>query len=337
MPDMPPLRIKGNESVPLTWFQADGYVLTGLPAEWDRPGPVGAGRAAAEGLLRDRERDRKLAMLTCLSQHRWLTTTQVEALFFTYIRGAQRNLRRLEEWGLIHRGHRMDPNTGAANWRKYPDLFLLSARGAWVLAHSQRTDPQPFISRAFNAFNYRLHILHAVGVNDFFATLVRASRGLNEGLYHWVGDDGVRRTFQERGEDVAPDGWGRYLTEAAEIYFYLEWDRGTEPPARLRAKAAAADKAGAGHVLWVAPRPARETALRSVLQASKSERPAWTTHVGLLQEHGPLSGIWQPSPGGGRRQRLAELPGQPRTDRQLEDCLGRPGWWKRRPGGTEGM
>jgi hypothetical protein len=105
MPDMPPLRIKGNESVPLTWFQADGYVLTGLPAEWDRPGPVGAGRAAAEGLLRDRERDRKLAMLTCLSQHRWLTTTQVEALFFTYIRGAQRNLRRLEEWGLIHRGH----------------------------------------------------------------------------------------------------------------------------------------------------------------------------------------------------------------------------------------
>jgi hypothetical protein len=290
---------------------------------------------AAEGLLRDRDRDRKLAVLTCLSQHRWLTTSQVEALFFTYSRGAQRQLRRLEEWGLIHRGHRMDPNTGASNWRKYPDLFLLSARGAWVLAHSQRTDPKPLITRAFNAFNYRLQILHAVGANDFFANLIRASRGLDEGLYHWVGDDGVRRTFQERGDDVAPDGWGRYLTETEEIYFYLEWDRGTEPSPRLRAKAAAADKIG-HHVLWVAPWPAREQGIRSALQASNGARPAWTTHVGLLRERGPLGEIWQPSRAGGRRQRLSELPGRPRTERQLEDCLGRPGWWKSRPGGTEG-
>ncbi|PZR85314.1 MAG: hypothetical protein DLM67_26050 [Candidatus Nephthysia bennettiae] len=320
----------------MSWFQADGYVLTGLPAEWEPPGPAGAGRAAAEGLLQDRERDRKLAMLTCLSQHRWMTTTEVEALFFTSSRGAQRQLRRLEEWGLVHRGHRTDPHVGG-NWRKYPDLFLLSARGAWVLAHSQRTEPQELIRRAFYAFSNRLHILHGVGVNDFFASLVRASRELpDQGLYHWVGDDSTRRKFQEQGEDIAPDGWGRYLTESEEIYFYLEWDRGTEPSARLRAKAAAADHAG-HHVLWVAPSPAREQGIRSALQASNSQGTSWTTHIGQLQEHGPLGEIWQPGPGDGHRQRLTELPGRPRSERQLEDCLGRPGWWLRRPGGTEGM
>jgi len=37
------------------------------------------------------------------------------------------------------------------------------------------------------------------------------------------------------------------------------------------------------------------------------------------------------------RRSLTELPGRPRGALQVEDCLGKPGWWERRPGGTEGM
>jgi hypothetical protein len=277
-----------------------------------------------------------MAILACLGQHHYLTTGHVEALFFTYPRGAQRHTRKLEGWGLVHRWHQMEPRE-VGGWRRHPDLFLLSDRGAKVLALSQRSDPAPIAKRAAAAFRYALHIDHALGVNGFFASLIQASRALpDQGLYHWVGDDGVRRAFQDRNTDLAPDGWGRYLTERREIGFYLEWDQGTEHPQRLHAKAAAAAEAGRGQVLWVAPWLAREDAIRAAIARHLGQRTAWTTHVDLLREQGPLGQIWQPCPGDGRRQRLSELPGQPNTERQLTDCLGRPGWWKRRPGGTEG-
>ena len=69
------------------------------------------------------------------------------------------------------------------------------------------------------------------------------------GLYHWLGDDGIRAAFQERDPELSPDGFGRYLTADAEIGFHLEWDSGTERPQRLRAKARAAQAAVRGHVL----------------------------------------------------------------------------------------
>ena len=39
---------------------------------------------------------------------------------------------------------------------------------------------------------------HALGVNGFFASLIAASTRLpDRGLYHWFGDDGVRRAFAD--------------------------------------------------------------------------------------------------------------------------------------------
>jgi hypothetical protein len=232
----------------------------------------------------------------------------------------------------------MEPRE-VGGWRKCPDLFLLTARGAYVLGRYRRIEARPLIRRAFSAFHHAYHLEHAMGVNSFFASLIAASEQLpDQGLYHWLGDDGVRRAFSEQDPELAPDGFGRYLTESAEIGFHLEWDAGTEPPTRLRAKARAALGAARGHVLWVAPWPAREQTIRSALERESSGRVTgfWTTHAGLLRDQGPLDAVWRALEQAERRT-LTALPGRARSALEIEDCLGKPGWWERRPGGTEGM
>jgi len=47
------------------------------------------------------------------------------------------------------------------------------------------------------------------------------------GLYQWVGEEDCRRRYRA---ELAPDGWVRLLTPVGDVLFFLEWDRGTEPP-----------------------------------------------------------------------------------------------------------
>jgi hypothetical protein len=279
-----------------------------------------------------------MAALTCLGQHHYLTTAHLQTLLASNARPTQKRMRRLEEWGLVTRWHQMEPRE-IGGWRRHPDIFLLTAQGAHVLARYRRIEPRPLIRRAFSAFHYAYHLEHALGVNGFFASLAGASQQLaDQGLYHWLGDDGIRRAFTDQDPELSPDGYGRYLAEDAEIGFHLEWDAGTEPPQRLRAKARAALGAARGHVLWVAPWPAREQTIRSALERESSGRVAGfhTTHAGLLRDLGPLGPVWRSLEQSDRR-RLTTLPGRTRSALQVEDCLGKPGWWERRPGGTEGM
>src|SRR5881398_1739836 len=75
------------------------------------------------------------------------------------------------------------------------------------------------------------HVTHDLEANAFFVALARASAPLlDQGLYHWVGERGCWRAYQEAHElGPIPDGWGRYLLPEGEIIFFLEWDRGTVP------------------------------------------------------------------------------------------------------------
>jgi len=150
----------------------------------------------------------------------------------------------------------------------------------------------------------------------------------------------MRRNHQERGADVAPDGWGRYLIASQEVRFSLEWDRGTEAPQRLGHKAAAHLGLGAGgNVLVVVPGATRESSIRAAIQRVLPARPAvrfWTTHAGLIREHGPLGALWLDVDGGEARRSLVELPARPGAGLRVDDCLCKPGWWDRRPGGGEG-
>ncbi|MDQ6637438.1 MAG: replication-relaxation family protein [Candidatus Dormibacteraeota bacterium] len=351
MPEIEPGENRESDPLALKWFQAEGRTIFVRPQDWEEAAAQGAGAEArprdglAGALLRDRRRARDMAVLACLGQHHYLTTGHLEALFAGGYghenRLAQRLSRKLEEWGLLTRWYQMVPPVEKGGWRRQCDVFLLTARGAHALARYRRIDPKPLKRRAFSAFHFAYHLEHALGTNGFFASLILASRRLpDQGLYHWLGDDGVRRAYADEDPELSPDGFGRYLTEEAEIGFHLEWDAGTEPPQRLRSKARAALDTARGHVLWVAPSSAREQTIRSALErASESGgRVAgfWTTNVGLLRGHGPLGEVWRGLEQDDRRQ-LAVLPGRARSALRIGDCLGKPGWWERRPGGTEGM
>src|SRR5439155_24069626 len=210
MPEIDPGRNRESDPLALKWFQAEGRTIFVRPQDWEPEADV---RSLTGVLLRDQGRTRDMAVLATLGQHHYLTTGHVEALFFTSPRGAQRRMRKLEEWGLATRWHQMEPPAEKGGWRRHCDVFLLTARGATVLAHYLRSEPRPLIKRAFSAFHYAFHLDHALGALDFFASLVHASRDLaDQGLYHWLGDDGVRRALEESDPELAPDGWGRYLT-----------------------------------------------------------------------------------------------------------------------------
>ena len=175
--------------------------------------------------------------------------------------------------------------------------------------------------------------------------------------------NGKRRS--RLGESApASDGWGRYLTPSGEVFFDLEWDRGTESLQRLDQKVRSyigyfknRRNAELHHVLFVLPHPARE---KAVLGRIQQELPTfalsccryWLTNRPLLEKAGPLAEIWlyasppkEPmddiglrwrAPAPGQRLGLAELPARRRQPRDLLACVGKPGWWHRRPGGPEG-
>ena len=107
------------------------------------------------------------------------------------------------------------------------------------------------------------------------------------------------------------------------------------------------------HILFVVPTDDREDKLQYTIWR---ERPHfghdtccsfWTTTAYRLRTWGPLGAIWLPvevrateAPAQDvtklrRRTPLNQLaPIQP-NDRPIDDCLGKPSWWERRPGGGQ--
>ena len=311
---------------------------------------------------------RDLAILMCLEAYRYLNLHQLELLFFPSSRAAQIRLKQLKDFGLLQRWKVIEP----PGITRRPSVFLLSPRGARVLAASRSEDPTSLVRQARMAELHCLNVTHDLEANDFFVDLSVASHDLpDQGLSHWVGEATMRSVFrggQRRsrlGESApASDGWGRYLTPGGEVIFDLEWDRGTESLQRLGQKIRSyigyfknRRDAELHHVLFVLPHPAREEA---VLNRIKKELPTfalsccryWSTNRPLLESLGPLASIWldakppkEPrddrgliwrAPAPGQRLGLAELPASRRQPRDVLACIGKPGWWHRRPGGPEG-
>jgi protein involved in plasmid replication-relaxation len=137
-------------------------------------------------------RTRDVCLLLLLSQHHYLTTDQVEALLFPSPRSAQKRLRWLTDARrLLMSCRQLEPRNWG--WRRLPSLFLLSERGAVVLARVLRTDARRLVKRSWYAAEYVLQLEHDLDVNAFFVGLAAASRELaDQGLYHWVGQDSLR-------------------------------------------------------------------------------------------------------------------------------------------------
>jgi hypothetical protein len=198
------------------------------------------------------------------------------------------------------------------------------------------------------------------------SSLWSRSRDLRrQGLLIWNVDEQVREERRQRAREIkqptpTPDGRGVYLANGGRIVFDLEWDRATESLQRIRQKIASyvayfkhfrdAEK---HHVLFVVPNHDREDNLQYV---TWQERPDysldtccsfWTTPSDRLRWWGPLCTIWlkvenraaEPPPIGitrvGQRIPFKLLPPMEDNDRSTDDCIGKPSWWERRPGGGQ--
>ena len=289
---------------------------------------------------------RDFAILMALDHYRYLDRHQIQALFFVGPRSCQYRLEWLVRQGLL-KTWRVTMRPG---FIRRASIYFLSSRGARALAEFCGEDPAPFVQRAEHALTRHYHLVHDLQASQFFVDLATASAPSREqGLYHWVGEQGVRRGYadeEERGP--IPDGWGRFLTPDREVLIHLEWDRGSELAKRLRSKLRAyvayfIDRPGASHnqVLVVTPTDQREeqvarVAFTVLLRARECCR-IWTTTTERLTSAGPLGKIWRGVQRPNGRIALPLMPGRPRSSRRIEDCIGKPGWWQRRPGGGEGV
>lgn len=287
---------------------------------------------------------RDLAILQELDSHRYLDRNQIQALFFPGPRSCQYRLSSLLDQGLV-KAWRVVTRPGRIC---RASVYLLSRRGAAALAEWRDDDPRPYLKRAEHALERHFHLVHQLEANQFFVNLASAAEGHGDlGLYHWVGEHEIAAAYAETAENgPTPDGWGRLLTHDHELLLHLEWDRGTEQARRLRAKLLAyvryfSDRphASANQILLVAPTAAREVQLQRLLrEAVDSDRVCCqfrTTTTNLLGVAGPLESIWS-DPEQDQRLALGSLPGLPRSSRRVEDSIGKPGWWLRRPGGGAG-
>ena len=287
--------------------------------------------------------DRDSAILLAIDQYRYLDSDHVADLFDQTRRKAQDRLKELLWKGLIYRW----PPELRQGSPLTPIVYVLTTSGARHVANHRQQDPRPISERARRAREQMYHLAHDLEANRFFTKLAAAARHLpDQGLYHWLGESTCRAAY-ELGGSPRSDGWGRYLLADREITFDLEWDRGTEWGRRIRTKATGyvtyfrgRRRADLHHVLFVAPTRVREGELHDligpVLPPNVNLCRFWTSAVETISSIGWLGALWLEIGGSPRRVAFAEMPGHPRGQRLVNDCIAKPQWWKRRPGGGEG-
>ena len=131
--------------------------------------------------LVDRTRSRKddaepnlrdLAILQELDEHRYLDRGQIQALFFAGPRSCQYRLRWLLDHDLV-KAWRVATRPGRIC---RASIYLLSRRGAALLAEWRNEDPRPPLRRAEHALERRFHLVHQLEANQFFVSLAAAIR-----------------------------------------------------------------------------------------------------------------------------------------------------------------
>jgi hypothetical protein len=174
------------------------------------------------------ERDRYL--LSLIAEHQVLTTDHLTALAFPSRDRAEQRLRILARRDVLAR-FRPCVRPGSAEWR-----YVLGYTGAAIIAASRGVSPPRPAAHAARilrlAENPRLG--HLLGVNGFFASLARQARTHpGTGLDAWWSE---ARATKACGSLARPDGLGGWHEHGRQVWFFLEYDTGTETLDRLAAK-----------------------------------------------------------------------------------------------------
>ncbi|MFT7837751.1 replication-relaxation family protein [Saccharothrix sp. BKS2] len=287
-----------------------------------RPTPRAANTAEHQAVLAWRltPRDRWIARM--LWEHRVLTAHQITALAFPSFRSGRQRLRELYTWGVVDR---FQPfvTIGTA-----PMHYVLAPAGAAVLAAEDGLDVKTLGYRHDRVFGvaHSLRLAHTIGVNEWFTALVDHARHPHPGrqpeLTVWWSETRCARHF---GDLVKPDGYGRWRDGDRQVEWFLEYDFGTEPVAKLAGKltgyAALAQATGIATPLLVwLPTSRREATARRLLTRTWHELedpgrvPVATAAAELLDPDathpGPADEVWLPldiPAGRARRRTLSAL------------------------------
>jgi hypothetical protein len=301
-------------------------------------------------------------ILQSLYDFRYLNTLQVKELYFPSLRSCQMRLQYLKELGLIY-AWKVIETPGV---KRRHSLLLISARGARVLADWHGDHQRAYVERSHAVRDHCWHAVHDLESNQFFVALVMQSQHRRaEGLLHWYSEDHVRVDRAEMAREYkwpipVPDGRGVYLTSGGRILFDLEWDRATESLARLRQKINSYvgyykhfSNARQHHVLFVVPSDDREDNVHYTIWQRRPHYTSdnccsfWTTTAYRLHWRGPLGAIWgsvdvraAKAPPYGitnvqERIRLNQMERMNTNEGVISDCVGKPSWWERRPGGAQ--
>jgi protein involved in plasmid replication-relaxation len=267
--------------------------------------------------------DRDRAICDALYEHRVLTATQLAQLHFTSIERARKRLAVLHQLGVLER-FRPHREQGS-----HPYHYLLDRLGAQLVA-AQRGLDQTNLDWA-RAKTLRLAIsaqlAHLIEASGFFTRLAQALRQTSGArLLEWSGQ---RRCARRWGDLVRPDGHAHLALPTGRLQIWLEWDRGTEPHARLRDKLDRYEELALALaleppllLLFVAPGERRERHIIDGLRRAEGVRVLATTAG--RHDADPLAPNWV-APHAERRVALADLatttsaaPGhQPRRNHDL--------------------
>jgi hypothetical protein len=256
--------------------------------------------------------DRDRYLVSVLAEHQVLTTAQVTQLAFPSLDVAQRRLLRLTRLGILDR-FRWHALVGSEAWH-----YTLGPSGAALVAAGRGVEaPRPAdLRRRALRLAASPRLAHLLGVNGWFCSLAAHTRTHPDAaLSAWWSE---RRCAEHYGELVRPDGYGAFSEAGRRVEFFVEYDTGSEPLARLAAKlgdyAELAIAGGPDHpaLLWL-PSAIREAHLRQILTQRLPGGPVATATAELADalDTSPAGPIWL-TPGAERRHRLINL-AAPRT------------------------
>ena len=263
-------------------------------------------------------RDHVIAGL--LVEHRTLTTDQLAAVLFDTASTARARLYRLRQLGWVDR---FTPVRAGQRRQTHWVAGLLAAR-YHAVQHATAT-PTPRVWRdRVEAIAASTHLGHTVGANQVFVDLLAHTRTHpHKRLARWWGP---ARTAAAVGQRVHPDGHGVWTdrTDRTErqVGFWLEYDTGTEPLARLVAKLDPYTRlrrsGGPDYpVLFHLPTPAREANLHDRLThahdvdgAADGGVTVATTTPDAVTPAGLAGPVWRVV-GTDQRCRLIDLPSSP--------------------------
>jgi len=265
------------------------------------------------GRLTDRDR----SLCQDLFEHRVLNTHQIAELYFPSDHTARRRLVELYRMAVLDR---FRPRASGSA----PYHYVLDELGARVVAAERGLEFRELRFRKENVeqFPYRPELHHLVGTNGFFTRIAsECRRDVGHRLAEWWSE---RRTRSRWGSIVLADGFGVIEGPARQRSFLLEFDRGTESPARLALKLDAYERVALvderpDAVLFCFPDPDREASVRSALY-----RPGMTLATASWDRvaDDPLGPVWLPI-GEQRRRTLLDLPVAASAPTDLSDISSR--------------